>query len=191
MPSIAPDALRRSIGRLKALRDSLPDWRHLPDSHVEDYDTILRPLLDAGADLNDLQVPREHLRLIRTGGNARTGEVRYSENRFIERPFYLESLDPKIAAPTRPADRFGGVTITGSNVTFGDGSHINIASITVGDILRALEAESSSIGDPEQQKSFRSRISELLKHPAATTILQTGLPELLRRLSSSSSMPGV
>jgi ribosomal protein S8E len=81
------------------------------------------------------------------------------------------------------APGFGPITISGGNVTFGDGSHINITTVTAGDLLRALQAHvEATVADPATKESVLAQIGSVLKHPASTAVLQVALPELLKRL---------
>jgi len=116
--------------------------------------------------------------------------VRYSEPRAIFLSYVRGAVDyvrpllhpePSLAPPRQAR---GDGTISGGNVTFGHGASINITTLTVADIMHAIQqAAASAVSDPEQRESFLSKLREVRKHPAATTILQTSLPELLRRLS--------
>jgi hypothetical protein len=95
---------------------------------------------------------------------------------------------PAAAAGASKADSraFGSVSISGGNVTFGDGSHVNITNVTVAPLLQALEHHiESTVADPVQKKSLLAKVSEVLKHPAATTALQVGLPQLLKLVGGS------
>lgn len=89
------------------------------------------------------------------------------------------------APPRESAARtYDNFTITGGHVFFGDGTTINIGSITLGDVLRGLEAEiDSQVKDPEERASLLTRLHDLIKHPAMNTLAQIGLPEVLRKLS--------
>lgn len=86
-------------------------------------------------------------------------------------------------ASARESRSFSNITISGSTVNFGDGASINITNVTLRDVLRHLEAEiASKVSDPEQKKTLLARLRDLVGHPAFASILQLGLPELLKRL---------
>jgi hypothetical protein len=182
---------------LKALRASLPDHAFLSEHYVTEFSDILHQLTNAGLDVNEYYVPQRLLAPRIAGFNSVTGETRYTEKSFVEWAFFLsrlggllEYLNPETPAPPATSHRIGDITITGSNVTLGDGAHINITNVTVRDILRAADRAAELIENPEQRLSFRKRVGAILSHPMAATVLQMGVPELLRRLSSS-DMPGV
>lgn len=184
------DRVTRTLHRLDAWRKSLPKWHSFPIEYVTEYHGLLNQLRDAGIDVAEFYVPDSQLARVVTGGNYVTGETRYSDEPHARGDLLLGRLDGVIgylreskpkAAPPKTAP--GRVTITGGNVTFGEGAHINISTVTIGDFLHALEKHvEAQVSDPTEKRSILGRISDLLKHPAATTVIQTALPEILKQL---------
>jgi hypothetical protein len=190
------DKIARIRGQLKAMIDNLPKWSSFPARYVKDYEALLASLQNAGLNVLDFGIGEDHLRAKVSSFNYLTKETNYADELHIDRaPFLarmgglLTYLDkraaPDAATGASKADSraFGSVSISGGNVTFGDGSHVNITNVTVAQLLAALERHvESTVADPAQKKSLLAKVSEVLRHPAATTALQVGLPQLLKLL---------
>jgi hypothetical protein len=191
------DTARRVRGRLKAMKDSLPKWATFPERYVRDYEGLVTELRNVGFDVSGFHVEPGHLRREATLSNYLTGEVTYPDEAHIDSATFLTRIGGLLsylddllapaapaAAPKADSRAFTNVNISGGNVNFGDGSSINITTITVAQLLQALERHiESTVADPMQKKSLLAKVSEVLKHPAATTALQVGLPQLLKLLS--------
>jgi hypothetical protein len=103
----------------------------------------------------------------------------------IDRQAIISQLLERDKALSKGEPRtFSNITISGgSTVTFGDGSEINIATVTLGSLLQAVEsAIETKVTDPGEKQSLLARLHELTRHPALTTVLQTTLTELLRSI---------
>lgn len=187
------DRIARARARLKSFRDSLPQWHTLPQKYVDEFHELISDLGSAGVDVRDFAVPDSALTRQVSSSNYITREVRYHPELHVERAMFLSRVDGLVeylnrtsASRTTPEGRdlrFGSINITGGNVTFGDGSHINV---TVADLLRAVSAQiDRQVEDPEAKKSLLGKVDDLLRHPASTSVLQAGLPELLRVLTGA------
>jgi len=185
------DKIARVRGQLKSWVDNLPKWSTFPERYVRDYHAHLKALGEAGLDVSDFAISSDHARRIVASSNYITGEVHYADDLHVDRSTLLSRagglvsyLDEKLSPAAKfDARAYGGVTITGGNVTFGDGSNISITTVTVSDLLRALEAHvEKAVEDPEKRSTALTKVSDFLKHPALTTVLQTALPELLKYL---------
>ncbi len=134
-------------------------------------------------------------------GEGRGPEVRLSRSAIrelegviavlSEEPPEKEVVLPQPDAPPARAGSaghtYGAVTITGGNVSFGDGTTMNITSVTLGDLFRRIESEvEAKVSDPKEKRSILDRLKDLTKNPAFAIILQTALPEILKHIPGSS-----
>lgn len=181
--------LKTILGRMRAFQQSLPErWTAFPARYAEEYGRMIEDLRRAGFETTHLALPAGAAYLTRERGllppqidrtvlmSAVSGAIAFIES----------MLEKSENEPFGPAAGFGPIIISGGNVTFGDGSNVNITTVTMGDLLKGLqshvEATAPDPGDPSKKESLLAQINNLLKHPASTTILQVGVPELLKRL---------
>jgi len=197
------DRVRRAHVQLRAMLASLPQWHSFPHSYVRDYGRLVIELRNAGLDVMSFEVGSEHLKPKITSYDPRSNQANYADELHIDRATFLTRakglltyLDDRAAPAPTPAKvdgrAFANVTISGGNVNFGDGSSINVTNITVVDVLNALERHiESTVMEPAVRKSVLAKVGDLLRHPAATTAVQVGLPELLKKIHQSAGGGGL
>jgi hypothetical protein len=199
------DRVRRAHVQLRAMLGSLPTWSTFPESYVREYGRLVTDLRNAGLDVTVFEFGSEHLRPKVTSFNYVTKEVNYADEPHIDRAKFLTRaqglltwLEERERGPVAPKPpmvdgrAFGNVTISGGNVNFGDGSSINVTNVTVMDVLQALERHiQSTVAEPAVKKSVLAKVGDLLRHPAATTALQVGLPELLKKVHQGAGGGGL
>jgi len=197
------DKVKRAHVQLRAMLTSLPQWHSFPHSYVRDYERLVNELRNAGLDVTSFGVGSGHLTPKITSYDPRTNEANYAEELHIDRATFLtrakglltyldERAAPAQAPPRGDGRAFANVSISGGNLNFGDGSSINVTNVTVMDVLHALERHiESTVMEPAVKKSVLAKVGDVLRHPATTTALQVGLPELLKKLHQSAGGGGL
>jgi hypothetical protein len=198
------DRVRRAHAQLRAMLGSLPTWSTFPESYVRDYRRLVTELRDAGLDVTGFEFGSEHLQPKVASFNYLTKEVTYADELHVGRATFLTRaqglltyLDGRESAAAATPPKVDGralanVTISGGNVNFGDGSSINMTNITVVDVLQALQRHvEGTVMEPAVKKSVLAKVGEVLRHSAATTALQVGLPELLKKIHQSAGGGGL
>jgi hypothetical protein len=203
------DRVSRARCELEAIIHNLP-MKYVPSYNIVGEDTVVQyqgvldELTSAGLDVSRFRFERGSLK---PGGVAQSyarttidhnqppREAPAPRGLFANRSRFLTAADGLLrylrereapAMSNAPEGRsFSGFNINATNVTLGDGSAINITTITISQLLEALrEHVDRTVHDPAQKKTLIGKISDVLKHPAATTALQASLPELLKVLKS-------
>lgn len=95
MPDNTEDKIARAYARLVSLKDNLPEWQ-VPETYAIEYHEALKHLEDLGFDIGEFKIPASMVKPIVTGGNYITHEVRYSDDRFVERAYFKTKLDAVI-----------------------------------------------------------------------------------------------
>jgi hypothetical protein len=176
---LADDQVRKSLARLEALAVSLSaSSTSYPERYVLEFNTELEKLSSSGVAVDDFAIRPHDLGRIMTGGNYATGETHASTELHVEGPI-LRSRLAGVLAYLRP-------TVSEGDVSFADGSIINITTVTVERLVRELAKQiEAKVHDPEARRVLLGRISDVLKHPASTTVLQTTLSEILKAMSDA------
>ena len=89
------DNIARAYARLVSLKSNLPG-DPVPETHVIEYHEALKHLEDLAFDIGEFKIPSSMVKPIVTGGNYITGEVRYSDDKFVAHAYFKTKLDAVI-----------------------------------------------------------------------------------------------
>jgi hypothetical protein len=83
-----------AYAKLLSMKEGLPDSRSIGSYYVDEYHKILDSFKESlGEDIEDFRVNDAEIKPIITSGNYRTGETRYSSEKYVDREKLLINID--------------------------------------------------------------------------------------------------
>ena len=89
------DAFVRAFAMLSSLRKNIgqmTDYSIL-ETYVREFHTVLDKLGTTRVDVSEFRIPDSEVKPRETGGSYVTGERWYSEEKYVDKPYFLTKLD--------------------------------------------------------------------------------------------------
>ena len=88
------DILARAFMTLSALRKNVGEITYgVEEKYVREFHTVLDRLEAIGIDVSEFRVPISEVKKVARGGSYLTGETWYSDEKYVDKPYFLTKLD--------------------------------------------------------------------------------------------------
>ena len=87
------DGLRRVLASLTALKENLSGKGSIREEFVSEYHMILDRMNTLGVDVKEFRISSDKIRPVVRSGNSMTGEVTYSDKKYVDPAYFMFKLD--------------------------------------------------------------------------------------------------
>jgi hypothetical protein len=88
------DKFKRACATLSSLRNNIaPTSSPIPEKYVREFHTALDRLQGIGIDVSEFRIPSSEVKRVSRGGSYVTGETWYSDEKYLDKPYFLTKTD--------------------------------------------------------------------------------------------------